>query len=998
MYNLYKFIFLLGSMLLFHQLTFAQFVVSGTVVDGNRETELIGANIYHEESSTGTTTDVNGEFSIELPGESATLSVSYIGYISREIEVDINTSNIRIELFADIANLEEIVVTGLATSIKRSNLANAVTKIDATDIAQKVTPQTLDNALQGKIAGVNIRLQDGAPGGGNNVQMRGISTLGAGSSQPLYIIDGVYVNNDVITNGRYLTTGANDSEEDNAANRLADINPDDVESIEVLKGASAAAIYGARANAGVVIITTKSGEYGDTQVSFQQDLGFATPLNLLGTPEWDTEKIDFIDTNLGFQGTASVEEIRSMFNEADSNNEFFDYEDILYGNRGLVNETSINVSGGGSRTRFFVSGTLRDEDGIIENTGFSRKSIRGNLNHQVSDRIQVSSNSNYINTDNQRGFTGNQNGSGASLGYTLSATPNFVNLYPNEDGSYPNNPFFNDNPLAITTLSENDVTVDRFVQSVSTTAELYAEGSSTLEMSINGGLDLLSYNSTVWQPNQLQHQQASANPGDVVRTKDSNLSTNLQALMVFNTSLDNTSFATQIGAARFDKNQNRQLNRGQGLAFGQNNINQARIQQVLVQTEEKITDVGFFGQQEVNWDDKFIGTLGGRFDRSTLNTEQDRYYFYPKASLAVNVANFDFWNIPDFNQLKLRAAYGETGGLPNFGNTFRVINGFNIDGRLASTVSTRSTDPDLQPERAQELEFGADINFFDGRLGLESTYYIKNVQDLILDLPTGRSTGIAAIATNAADLENKGIELGLTAAPIQSSRFNWISNVLFWKNNSEITDLGIPAFTTGGFGSSLGNYLIQEGFSPTTIVGTPAVDDASLFTIYGDSEPDFQMSFNNSFNLFRNFDLNFLVHWKKGGDNINLSQLLTDVGGTSPDWNEEVEVEGFGTVPKGFSRLLIPAGEAYVQDATFVKLREAGLYYTLPSTAIENWFGTGVRRVRLGASGTDLYMWTPYDSYDPEVSVFGTQPVNSSVEVSPFPTSRRLMFHFQVDF
>jgi len=997
----YKPLLLTCALFLFSQVAMAQFTVNGTITDETTGEALVGVNVFHQQSQSGTTTDVDGNFTLELPGQSATLRISYIGYISQTLQVSASNNEIDIQLSPDIANLEEVVVTGLASSVKRSNLANSVTKIDAENISQKVNPQTLDNALQGKIAGVNIRLQDGAPGGGINVQMRGISTLGAGSSQPLYVIDGVYVNNDVITNGRFLTTGANDFDEDNASNRLADLNPEDIESIEVLKGPSAAAIYGQRANAGVVIITTKSGSAGDTQVSFKQDVGFASALNLLGVPSWDEDKINFVGTFLGFQGTASTAEITSLFQQAQSSGEFFDYEDILYGNEGLITQTNISVSGGNDRTQYFISGTARDEDGIIENTGFERKSLRANLDHSISDRVQVRSNSNYINTFNRRGFTGNQNGSGASLGYTLSATPTFVNLFADENGEFPNNPFFNDNPLAITELSVNNVEINRFVQSVAVDADLYSSGASNLSLNITGGLDFLNFNSLVWQPNQLQHQQAQANPGDVVRTKESNLSTNLQALLVFNTSTEETSFSTQFGAARFDNTQSRQLDRGQGLAFGQNNINQARIQQVLVQAEQEIIDTGFFGQQEANWSDKIIGTIGARLDRSTLNANQDKYYFYPKGSVALNLTNFDFWTTDDISQFKLRIAYGETGGLPSFGNTFRVVNGFNIDGRLASTVSTRLTDPDLEPERAQELEFGADIGLWDGRVSLESTYYIKNVKDLILDLPTARSTGVAAIATNAADLENKGIELGLNLVPIQQRDYSWTSSILFWKNTSEITSLNVPAFTTGGFGTSLSNYLIQEGFSPTTIVGTPSVEGESLFTVYGDAEPDFQMSFNNTFTVLRNFDINFLVHWKKGGDNINLSQLLTDVGGTSPDWNETVDIDVPGLpaqVPKGFSRLLVPAGEAYVQEASYVKLREAGIYYNIPNETLQDWFGSTVRNIRVGASGTNLLMWSPYDSYDPEVSVFGTQPVNGTVEVTPFPTSRRAMFHVQVDF
>ncbi len=269
----------------------AQFTVTGTVTDASTNEALIGANIYHEASEQGATTDENGQFSIDLPNQSATLRISYIGYVTQNVEVSAANNEIQVALKPDIANLDELVVTGLVSSVKRSNLANAVASINAEDIAGQNDPQTLDNALYGEIPGVNIISQSGAPGGGFNVQLRGVSTLGAGSSQPLYIIDGVYVNNSNITTGRSLVSQAGGTSQDDVANRLADINPDDIESVEVLKGASAAAIYGQRANAGVIIITTKKGSGSRTNITFQQDVGFGSALRFLGRTEWNEDRI-----------------------------------------------------------------------------------------------------------------------------------------------------------------------------------------------------------------------------------------------------------------------------------------------------------------------------------------------------------------------------------------------------------------------------------------------------------------------------------------------------------------------------------------------------------------------------------------------------------------------------------------------------------------------------------------------------------------------------------
>jgi TonB-linked SusC/RagA family outer membrane protein len=981
------------------QAAIAQYTVSGTVTDASTGEALVGVTIFDANTNTGTSTDIEGEYSLELPSGETSLRFSSIGYVTQNIDVSGTSGEVTldVEMRSDVANLEELVVTGLASSIKRENLANAITKVDAEDLVERTQPQTLDGAFKGKIPGVSIRSQSGAPGGGINVQMRGVSTLGAGSSQPLYIIDGVYVNNDAISNSRYLTTGANSTAEDNASNRLSDINPEDVESIEVLKGPSAAAIYGQRANAGVIIITTKKGQAGETQVSVSQDVGFNSALNLVGVADWNEEKINVYTALFG--GNTSSE--LAAYNSALNSGNIYDYEDELYGNTGMISQTSVSVSGGNSKTNFYITGTTRAEDGIIKNTGFDRNSIRLNLDHRISENLRVASRTNYTKSDNQRGFTGNQNGTGGSIGYALSYTPTYAQLFPNSQGEYPNNPYFSDNMLSIVNNAVNDQTVQRLIQGLQINADLYKNESSILSLSIDGGVDYLTFKSMVWMPTYLQNQQSNANPGDVVHTIEDNFNSNVQAVLSFATTVaQDIQLNTQLGMSRFDQLQERNVVRGQGLVAGQTGIANATIQSVINQTEVEVVDLSWFGQEEINWDDKVIATVGGRFDRSSLNADQDEYYFYPKASLAINLLNFDLIEGDFLNQLKPRIAYGETGGLPNFGVIYSSLNSANIGGRLATSVGGRSIDPDLKPEQAQELEFGVDVAMLDNRISFEATYYNKNVVDLILDEQVPTSSGVSVIATNAADLENKGFEFTLNLNPVRNPNFNWFSTILYWTNESKITDLSIDGYTTGGFGTSLSNYLIQEGFSPSTIVGLPALDDPSLYTIYGDGQPDFEMSFSNEFNIYKNFDFSFLWHWKKGGDNINLSQLLTDAGGTSPDWNDGIENADIanGVFPKGADRVINGGSGAYVYDASYVKLREIGLYYTVPVQTLNSVFGNSVSKIKIGASANNVLLFSDYPSYDPETSVFGTQAINNSVEVTPYPTSRQVMFHVNIDF
>ncbi|RMG29247.1 MAG: SusC/RagA family TonB-linked outer membrane protein, partial [Bacteroidetes bacterium] len=285
----------LMAMLLWGHLLQAQFTVTGTVTDENGD-PLVGVTVLEKGTTRGVITDGNGKFSLDIPGESSTLVFSYIGFATEEVEVSPQNSKINLSLREDIARLDEVVITGLASGVKRANSGNAVTSVTAEDLTGKTDPQTLDYALYGKVPGVLMSSNSGAPGGGINMQLRGISTLGAGSSQPLFIIDGVYVDNSVIRTGRTQVNGAsggqNAATQDDAANRIADLNPDDIEKIEILKGPSAAAIYGTRANAGVVIITTKRGQAGKTKVSFNQSIGFAQGQNFQHFGVWDRERTE----------------------------------------------------------------------------------------------------------------------------------------------------------------------------------------------------------------------------------------------------------------------------------------------------------------------------------------------------------------------------------------------------------------------------------------------------------------------------------------------------------------------------------------------------------------------------------------------------------------------------------------------------------------------------------------------------------------------------------
>jgi len=966
----------------------AQYKITGSISDDRTGEALMFANIIIQNSSKGTVTDLDGKFTLDIEDNNeVTLVVSSIGYLSQLVKAGPSNNALTIKLREDATNLEEVVITGLASSVKRSNLANAVGSVSAKELVGTTTIQTTDGALYGKVAGVTVRSNGGAPGGGLSIQLRGISSL-AGASQPLIILDGVYASNATQRTGRATVSGAGGSNQDDGSNRLADLNPADIENIEILKGPSAAAIYGTRANAGVIIITTKRGSEGKTKISFSQDIGDASPLRLLGTDVWSEAKI-----NSFFPAARRAVEIE-RFKQGVT----IDYEDYFYNNPAALSNSRLTLSGGDEKTKFYISGNITAEDGTVKKTGFERYSIRANVDHKISKRVKFSFSTNYLKTDTDRGFTGNQNNAGASIGYNIAYVPSYFDLRPNAQGIYPVNPYFSENPVAVTDHGINNSTVNRFIQAFNLTADLFQNNTSNLKATFSGGLDYLQNSTMVYLPEFLQFQRAQANPGDLLIGRQESFNTNIQAALVYTKSLGKLNLSSQGGMVRLDFKNSSLFNRGRGLVPGQTNLRQANVQEINENFNSTISEAGIFLQQEANFDDKIIGTVGIRWDKSTLNGDPNKLYAFPRASLAINVANFDFWNVGAVTQLKPRIAYGETSGPVGFGSTFTSLGGTNIGGLLGSVVSSQIGNTGILPETATELEFGVDAGFFNNRLAIEATYYIKNTQNNIQNLNLAPSVGVSTTPSNEAELENKGIELGVSGTIFDAPKFRWFSRVLYWQNRVLLTRLGIPTYIAGAFGSGLGTFLYAQGYAPTTIVGSPAVPaNPGGFTFWGNNQPDFNVSFFNSFNILKNLELSVLVDWKQGGDNINLSAFLTDGGGTTKGWFEDANGDG---IPNGRQRDPAPYNNAgrWVMDASFVKIREVGLYYTLPKTTLSKIFNGAFKGIKLGASANNLFLFTDYFGYDPETSTFGAQSIANNVDIAPYPTPRRIFFHLNFDF
>ncbi|WP_299677999.1 SusC/RagA family TonB-linked outer membrane protein [uncultured Dokdonia sp.] len=977
--------------LLFPIIAFAQSEITGTVQDTNG-VPIPFANVIEIGTTNGVTTDFDGKFIISVANLPTTLEFSILGFTTLSKEIT-DTSSVQVTLSESAEALEEVVVTGLATSIKRSNSANAVATVSAEDLTGRTPAQTLDGALAGKFAGAQVTRSSGAPGGGIAIKLRGVTSIN-GNSQPLYIVDGVYVNNNSVSGAGLnfvsgASAGGNASSQDNPTNRIADLNPDDIANIEILKGASAAAIYGSRAAAGVVIITTKKGKRGETKISFSQDIGFNRILNPLGQRNLTAD----IAENTYGEGAGA------LFTTAQANGTLVDFEDEIYGEDGFITNTSVNISGGGENTLFYAAFSNNEEDGIVRNTGYNRKSVRFNINHNFLDgRAKISVTSNYVDSRSDRGFFNNDN-TGTTIGVSLTSTPPFAQLFPDANGNYPDNPFSASNALQTRDLVTNREDVNRFITGATLDFNIFKNTKSSLDLQVRAGVDYYNLVNTAIFPKELQFQKPS-NGGlngvsalGTTENKDANYSAFL--IHKYNTQND-LRFTTQAGLTKQTFSRNTVRSIASGLIASETNLDQAANINVT-QFRQEQEDTGFFVQEELNYQDKIIATVGVRGDKSSNNGDANELFYYPKASAAVNLHQFDFWSDAIFiNKLKIRSAYGEAGNFAPNGALFTAYVNSLIGGLPGIAVPLTLGDSEISPERQKEFEVGFDASFLENRVGLEFTYYNKNVDDLILLANNESSSGFSNRFANAGNLKNSGVEIGLNGLILEKEDFDWNANLLFFTNTSEITRLDVDPFNLGGFGQGLGTFRIEEGKSATQIVGTNA---DGVLTVLGDAEPDFQMTLSNTLH-YKNFDLSFLWHWKKGGDNINLTTLLTDFGGTSADY-DDTGLDPSGQMSNGDFRIASFFGgnaTPFIEDASYLRLREIGLYYNLPNKVLENVFAGYIANFKVGFSGNNLINIFDYNSYDPEVSNFGSNGLSTGVEVTPFPSSKRYLFHVKVDF
>jgi len=970
--------------------------ITGRVTGEGDGTPLATVSVSIVGTTTGTYTGDDGRFTITAPNSGAvSLRIRRIGFQAKVVPVTAAQSDVNITLVRDVLQLEAQVVTGTATAVSSQNAANAVTVVTS-ETLNRVDAPTVDNALQGKVPGAIISQNSGAPGGGTQVQLRGVSTILGGFS-PLYVVDGVIVNNSTINGGLNTISGAAggnfSSSQDQSVNRVADLNPNDIESIQVLKGPSASSIYGSKGTNGVIIITTKRGTAGSNTVDFTQRVGRSKISNELGSRCFGSaaEYGSWANTNLGESVAAGAAEWTAATTKC------HDYEAEYYSNDGLSYESIMSARGGtqGGSSTYFVSGMAHHDNGLAPNDFYSKQSLRVNVGQTLGSRITVNANSEILHTLTQRGISGNDN-NGITPGDIFSSTPSFYPLARNADGTFPFNGsgfLSGQNPFQDADLIKTPNNTYRFIGNVTGTMSVYSSERQTLDVTLTGGADSYQSKDAVVSPATAYVEPAinGSLAGTLFNSDGEFLNANVNASAVHRFVSNMFTFQTSGGFRGERRESNVTQITGRGVIFPSVTAVSQAAQTFPTQSLGLARDFGMFAQEEFYaLSERLLLTAGINSEKSSSNGDQNKYYTYPKFS-----ASYRLPMLPSFvEEFKARAAYGKAGNLPTAGRqTF--LSTLLYEGNTGTRASTTVGSPTISPELATETEGGFDATVLNSRVRLSVTAYKKQITNLLLVAPIVPSTGFTSQYLNGGQITNRGTELGLDVTAFQRGNTSWISNTTFSKEKGFVDALpnGVAPFNPGvGSFGRYGNAWIQAGQSTTVIqasiacaIALPASGNcpsaSRVLGFAGDANPDFNMGFSNQVTV-GSVRFSGLVEWRKGGDVVDLTNNYFD------EFDLAKDTAASHARLKAYNGSLAP----YVEHAGFVKLRELTASYELPATITNSLMGNRAHNVRLELSGRNLKTWTNYTGLDPEVSNFGNQPLGRFQDVTPYPPSRSFFF------
>ncbi|NJN26791.1 MAG: TonB-dependent receptor [Cyclobacteriaceae bacterium] len=949
--------------------------VSGKVVSLDDDSPMPGVNILIKGTRSGTVTDLDGAYSLVVPGDSATLVYSLVGYISEEIAVG-NKSEINVELAYGLQELMELVIVGYGSQ-QRKDISSAIASID-TDQMQDVPVYSFDAAMQGLSSGLNISSPSGTPGAAINVNIRGATSISA-SSQPLYIIDGIPV-----------VTGNNSALNSNIqpTNPLADMNPADIESISVLKDASAVAIYGSRGANGVILINTKRGSDGKTKVNVNYYSGISEINNtpeLMNSRQW----VEFLNVAAANDGLGE-NYWSDIIGDPESLPTYNAYDEVF--RMGTTHNADVSVSGGSEKTNFYLSGNYFNQEGIQVGQDFNRFSGRFNIDHRLNSKLTVGATM-YLGIG-KHNRTINEND---EYGVVINAqawdptTP----LY-DETGTYIN-PFSGwgwwalENPLLIAKEYINKSNSNRIQ------AQAYAEWEIIEGLSFKSSFSIDKNTLTEESFTPAGFNESDEGQGIFATYDESNV--------IHENTLNWKHMAGKHdlnALAGFTWQQNDKIFsdiRGQG--YASNDKYKIRNAATITSAESNGSSYGLISyllRFNYGYDNRYLVSLTGRADGSSRFGEEKRFGIFPSASVAWNAHNESFLkDIAWLSQLKIRGSYGIVGnqeiGDETWTGKWNLSASYDDQGGIQPESLA---NPVLTWEQTTQTDIGLDLGILQNKIGLTADYFIKNTESLLLSTNISGNSGFKTLTSNAGTIENKGFEIALNTINVNTDKFDWTSSI----NYTHIQNKVVDVVNDGEILSR--NFILKEGEPLSSLylikfLGVdPATGDAQFQDynsnglinfddrqIAGGGMPTYFGGFNNVFS-YDGFSLQVLFYFSGGNKIFNQSRYAYENYGTLksgiPYGNYNTRSLNYWKQPGDITDIPRPShvdpdnsqngqwqrfSTQYMEDGDFVRLKTVKLSYNFKSEVLEK---LKLNSLTVYGVGQNLLTWTNYLGFDPEIN------------------------------
>lgn len=997
--------------------------ISGTVSDEDGE-PLPGVTVVVKGTTSGTITNIDGNYTIANVPEDATLQFSFVGMLTQEVVVG-SQSTINVTMIPDAIGIEEVVAIGYGT-VKKSDLTGTVSSVKSEDLLLS-SVSSVDQAIQGRISGVQITQASSEPGGGVSIRIRGSSSVNAGN-EPLYVIDGVPIDNNTISS----LGGEKVANNRNTRNPMNSLNPSDIESIEVLKDASASAIYGSRGANGVILITTKSGSKGPLKINYNGEFGFqqvANQLDVLSTDEY-IQTMNALRADLGEDPEFSPSDISAI-------GAGVHWQDEIFRTAPMQNH-NLSFSGGSEKTTFFVSLNYYNQDGVVINSGIEKYIGRVNLQHNLNDRLKFGVNftTSLINDDVvSHGISSNENAGAINAAINMDPT---MPIY-DEDGSYSTSPNIQiDNPLALANGIDGNIETNRTLGNFFLEYQLLPG----LNARVNLGSDRATarrdvYNSTI--------TIAGGGAGGIANVRSESRSNYLfESTLNYNKAIEKHLFNFLAGYtyqkyqySHFEgniRNFPSDVTQTHNLGLGDTE------QDELGSNKRDNTLLSYLGRVNYSFNNKYLLTASIRADGSSRFGEDSKYGYFPSFAFAWKLSEESFINdLNIFNTAKLRLSWGETGNqeIGNY-NSLTTLSGDGnavINDVLVTAVApARLANPDLRWETTAQTNVGLDLSFVKGRISTSFDYFKKNTKDMLLHLPIPSTTGYSSVLQNIGSIKNTGFE-AMTETRNLIGQFKWNTIVNFTTIKNEVVDLGgIPEITTGSLplsspisiikpGIPLNSYYgyevegifqqgddiagsaqpnAQPGYLRFNDFNNDGVIDSDDRVVLGNPFPDFIIGLNNTF-AYKGLSLDIFFEGVYGADilNNNLVESLYPINfrrnklaepylnrwtpeNPTNEWPSHVNPNSYGGGAVNSRTIL---------DASFLRLKTVKLAYDIPL----NNFGVNViQNAQISVTGQNLLTLTDYNGFDPDVNSSGKS--NLKTDYNAYPSAKIILFGINVGF